>query len=173
MKKPFIALGFASGLLLASCGATPELIEPSVPFNAKAASIINKKGSANIEGQAFLKRRDGQVVTCAGEKVYLTPATEYAEERFRGIYGNENGGYRPAIKGGYSNASVPEYYELARETSCDAEGDFTFNSIANGEYYVSTSVLWRISDYYYEGGNLSKKITIKNGRSQKLILTSK
>ena len=164
-----IAFSLIAGLSLTACGGVQE-IETTVPFNEAEASYINKKGKATVSGQAFLKRRDGVVVTCAGAEVHLFPVTEYAKQRITAIYGSANGGYRSAFGQGFSEADDPKYYEYSRETNCDAEGDFVFKGVANGEYYLTSTVVWQISDYYYEGGVLGKRIVVKNGRSQDVIL---
>ena len=36
--------------------------------------------------------------------------------------------------------------EYAMETNCDAEGDFEFKGVANGGYYLTSTVVWQISD---------------------------
>ena len=165
-----IAFSLIAGLSLTACGGVQE-IEATVPFNKAEAAYINKTGKATVSGQAFLKRRDGMVVTCAGAAAYLIPATEYAKQRFSAIYGNEDRGYRSAIRG-FSDADDLDYYKYARETYCDAEGDFEFKGVADGEYFVTSTVVWQVSDYYNEGGILGKRITIKNGRSQNVILAN-
>ena len=166
-----IVFSLIAGLSLTACSGVQE-IETTVPFNEAEAAYINKTGKATVSGQAFLKRRDGVVVTCAGAEASLFPVTEYAKQRMTAIYGSENGGYRSAYGKRHSKADDPKYYEYTRETNCDAEGDFEFKGVANGEYYLTSTVIWQISDYYYEGGVLSKRIVVKNGRSQKVILTN-
>jgi hypothetical protein len=147
-----------------------QTIETSVPFDPQEAAYINKRGDATVTGEAFMKRRDGQVVTCAGEAVYLVPATRFAQERITAIYGSPYGGYRSAVSANY-NEGPDEYLEMSKETRCDAEGRFSIEDVADGYYYVTTSVLWQVSDYYYEGGNLADRIEVENGRSVSVILS--
>lgn len=160
-----------ASLVLISCGPQTQKIEVSVPFDRSAAAYINKKGTAKISGQAFLRRRGGGVVTCAGQNVYLFPATDYANERMMGIYGTTGKGYRSAKSAGYNEAESEDYYSYNRQTTCDAEGDFEFSGVADGDYYVTASVLWQVNDYYYEGGNLMESVSIRNGKSAKVLMS--
>ena len=159
-----------SAVTLMGC-MTAQDIEVTAPFSAAEAAFINERGSSVINAEAFLKRRDGQVVTCAGEPAYLVPVTRYATERITAIYGSPNGGYRPALGANYSAGSA-EYETMSREVRCDSEGRFTFDNVAEGTYYVITSVLWQVSEYYYEGGSLAQKIRIEDGRIIDIVLSS-
>lgn len=163
----FSVLGFVG---LMGCVPVQE-IEISSEFSATEAAIINKPGSGVLNGEAFLKRRDGQVVTCAGEMANLVPATSYAVERITAIYGSPNGGYRPALGANYDDGA-DEYQEMIRQVRCDSEGRFTFKGVASGTYYISTSVLWQVSDYYYEGGVLAQRVKIEDGKMIDVVLSS-
>ena len=158
-------------LFLAACGLNKQKIETTVPFDKEQASIINKRGSADITGQAFLRRRDGVVVTCAGQEVSLFPVTEYANQRMLGIYGSTVSGYRAAITANYDNADSQDYYDYHRVVICDADGNFQIENVANGEYYLTAAVMWQISDYYYEGGYLMQRVKVSGGKSQKILLS--
>ena len=160
-------------LILTACVPSPEVIKSTVDFDKEAASIINKKGKATVSGQAFLKQGGGGVVTCAGADALLFPATEYAKERITGIFGNEDGGYRTlnVYRGGLFEASTnSDYLAYTRRVVCDAEGDFNFDSVANGEYYVNSTVSWYVGNDS-QGGALSKKISVKNGKDVRILLT--
>lgn len=112
------------------------------------------------------------VVTCAGREALLIPVGEYSTQRMVGIFGNNKKGYRSARTANYGNADSVEYYSMMRNTTCDAEGNFEFKNVANGDYYVFAQVLWSVSDYSYEGGNLMQKISISRGKSQRVLLSN-
>ena len=166
MKKAWLLICFA----LAACGGKQQ-ITTTVPYDAQKAAYINKRGKADITGQAFLMRRDGMVVTCAGQDVDLFPAVEYATQRMVGIYGSNERGYRSAITANWNRADDEQYYKMNRSSKCDAEGDFSFKNVADGDYYVVAPVLWQISDYYNEGGYLMQKVSISRGKSQRVLLS--
>ena len=73
--------------------------------------------------------------------------------------------------GGIFEASTnSDYIAYMREAICDAEGDFSFGSVANGEYYVILSVTWVVGNGH-QGGVLAKKISVKNGKDVRALLT--
>lgn len=170
MKK-LVVVGL-SILALAGCRG-PQTLEPSTDFDANAASIINKKGSGSVSGQAFLKQAGGGVVTCAGNEIVLIPETDYATQRLQMYYGSSDYGYRNLYMGGVTDAEEEGYYSYTRTTVCDAQGNFKFKNVANGTYYLTTSVIWAVSQYSHAGGALMHKVEVKNGRNSEVIMTDK
>jgi hypothetical protein len=168
MKKLSI-FGFI--LILASCATSP-VIETfsSYDRNQIAWSLVD--GTGKLEGDGFLSRRDGILVKCSGQEVGLVPVSDYAIERFTNIYGNPNGGYNTA---GFGSRNVdtadPDYVNDRRTTICDVDGKFSFENLPSGEYYVFTTVIWRISDYVNEGGVMSRRVNIEEGKTSKVSLT--
>lgn len=167
MKKIII---FAA-LAVSGCMGRP--IETTVPFNAQEVAYINQSGAADVEGQAFLRQQGGGVVTCAGETAFLIPAGQYATQRMTQIYGNLQGG-KVAVSQGSSGENLdPNYEKMMRKATCDAEGDFTFNNVANGDYYVATAVTWTVGNAFVpEGGLLAQRISVRGGRSTRVLLSS-
>ena len=153
-------------IFLVSC-VQPKVVKPTVPFDTAAASYINKRGTATISGQAFLRQLGGSVVTCAGSSVTLIPATEYARQRMVGIYGSDQKGFSVV---GPSDWGHPDYLKYSRETICDAQGNFSFDGVSDGNYYVTTSIFWQVSTYVNQGGILFTKATVKGGRDVKVLL---
>jgi hypothetical protein len=170
MKK-LVVIGL-SILALAGCQG-PQTLEPSTDFDTNAASIINKKGSGGVYGQAFLKQAGGEVVTCAGNEITLIPATDYATQRLQMYYGSSDYGYRSYYMLNITDAEEEGYYSYTRTTVCDAQGNFKFKNVANGTYYVTTTVIWAVSQYSNAGGALMHKVEVKNGRDAELIMTNK
>lgn len=134
-------------------------------FIPAEASFINNIGKGAIEGQAFLRRNDGVVVYAAGSEVKLIPATAYAEERMTAIYG--------AAKIAYWNAGFKNddqsYYQYMKTTIADGEGKFAFKEIADGSYFVVTTVTWMAGNVP-QGGTLMERVTISGGSMQQVIL---
>lgn len=157
-------------LSLSACVARE--IEVVTPFNPLEVAYINRSGPASISGQAFVRQRGGGIVTCAGEAVDLVPAGQFATERITQIYGSSQGGFINALQG-VSQANVPpEYLSMVRRATCDAQGNFEFRGVANGSYYILTSVLWTVGNQIIpEGGGLSQRVEIRNGQSQSVILS--
>lgn len=166
MKKILIA---AIPLILAGC-ATTKPVELTNNFNAKEASFINKSGKNTIKGNAFLRQNGGGVVTCAGNDVMLIPVTAYSQERMRHIYKLDNIGFLPVYSERVTFANdQKEYASMIKYTKCDSDGNFEFDNIANGSYYVVAHVIWQVRSY--QGGALMKKVNVKNGKTEKIIMT--
>ena len=157
-------------LILTSCATSP-VIETlsSYDRNQIAWSLVD--GTGKLEGDGFLSRRDGMLVKCSGREVGLVPVSDYAIERFTKIYGNPNGGYNSAFAGRSIDTADPDYYNDERSTICDVDGKFSFENLPSGEYYVYTSVIWRVSDYINEGGVMSRRVKIEEGKTSKVSLT--
>lgn len=161
-------LPIALALVASACAR--EIVS-TVPFNSDEVSFIRKTGNAEISGQAFMRQNGGGVVTCAGQVVQLIPAGKYARERFTGIYGNEMGGKIGVLQSASQNGLDPQYLTMTKSESCDAEGDFVFNNIAAGSYYVITAVTWTVGNQIIpEGGALAKLVDIKDGQKVRVLL---
>jgi hypothetical protein len=155
-------------VLLSACFPL-QTININAPFDAKQASIINQVGKNTIAGSALMKRNDGVAVTCAGEEVTLTYATEYANERIRAIYGNNIKGESINRNIGAFAPDVPEYKTYKKEITCNAQGFFTFKNVADGDYYVITTIKWNVGGYW-QGGNLMRKVSVKGGETVEIVL---
>lgn len=159
---------------LAACAAPTTPIVTTVPFDPQEVAFIQQRGPASIEGQAFMRQQGGGVVTCAGEEVALIPAGRYATQRITGIYGNNQSGFAPLYTLGRTDdttADARAYAAAARLTACDAQGNFRFDGVANGDYFVTTAVRWMAGNYG-QGGALMQRVSIRNGQSQRILLSS-
>ena len=169
MKKilGIIVLGF----LLSGCLMTTHEVKGT--FEPNMASWIKEKGNATITGQAFLNQQGGGVVTCAGNYVVLTPVNSYSSERMQLIYGSTTKGYLSDLDQGFIQLT-PEppssYYNLAKQTQCDAQGNFKFKNIpANKEYFIYTQVEWG-TEWIKEGGWLMLKVKTEANETSEVIL---
>ncbi len=148
---------------LCSCVTAPE---PKSKFDASEAAFINSPGSGSVNGQAFLRRNDGMVVYAAGSDVFLIPKTAYADERMQGLYkGGKFNGYIASPKN-----TDPQYIAMMRKTKADGEGRFAFPDLADGNYYLVTSVFWNAGNSP-QGGTLMETASISGGNTADLIMT--
>lgn len=154
-------------LVLTGCAMTKP-VQMTKAFNAAEAQNALRRGTNIIRGSALIRQAGGGVVTCAGSQVDLVPATEYATERMMIYYKSVSSGYLPAEAPNVINPpSVPattdaQYTKLARLTTCDAQGFFSFSDVADGSYYLITSVVWRVG-YNVQGGALMKRVDLQGG----------
>lgn len=149
--------------LLTGCVATPQI---QSTFNPAEAAFIHKPGRGSITGQAFLRRNDGVVVYAAGSDVFLVPKTTYSTERIQVLYAGSK--FAPIWR---QNAPAPtEYGNYVRQTKADGEGRFSFSSLADGDYYMSTTVYW-FAGNNQQGGHLLEAVTIRGGNAVNVIMT--
>ena len=173
MKKsvlfPLLALA-----VLVGCGPNIRTVNLKESFNKAHAERLMRPGKNNIKVNAFLRQAGGGVVTCAGEKVYLIPATELAQEIVTTRYGDVNGGYinyyaDQRLK--FKNISQ-DYIIARKEAICSSDGRVNFSNVASGEFYVSTQVTWKTAQGVVEGGHLSKLVFVEGSETLDLVLSN-
>ncbi len=172
MKLATLMTVAAASLSLTACATMPAF-QPTTTFDPAAVAWFTQPGSNTLKGSALLRQQGGGVVTCAGTKVELLPADDYATERFTYTYGARDGGYNYGLFGRNAGASDPRYGagNLVKTTTCDPQGFFTFSNLPDGEYYVWTSVQWTVG-YSSQGGYLAKRVTLKGGQLVEVVLTA-
>lgn len=182
MSKTILILAVA--LMLSGCvqtmynqGPAVTTITPQAIFKAEEAQHIKTSGNNTIKGEAFLKTQGGDVKTCAGNKVTLMPITAYATERITYLCGKVNdAGYI----GAYASTKVAfastdqGFLDHMKTTFCDSTGRFIFENIANGDYYIETTVTW-LGGYpsTTQGGSLVQKVNVSNGQALHVFVLGK
>lgn len=53
-------------------------------------------------------------------------------------------------------SDIPRYRFMTKTTKCNAQGFLSFKNVVDGDYFVTTTVLWMIN-YNPQGGSLLKK----------------
>ena len=168
MKKILIII---SALFIASCAATPVVVTNS-SFDANEVSWFLEEGTGTLKGSAFLQRRDGMLVTCAGNLVSIFPVGTYSSERISNIYGNLDSG-RTTFNI-WTSTRVDEadqqYLIYSKEKKCDVDGKFSFTNLAAGSYFVVSKVEWSVSDYSNEGGYLMKRVLVNDDEISEIVM---
>ncbi|WP_158498664.1 carboxypeptidase regulatory-like domain-containing protein [Martelella endophytica] len=161
--RPALAL-LVTLIAATGCVTAPE---PKTAFNADEAAFVHAEGRNTITGQAFLRRNDGVVVYAAGSDVHLIPKTAYSTERMDGIYRGAK------INTYIQSPPMPDGYLAAmRDTRADGEGRFAFAGVADGSYYIVTTVEWLVG-YTPQGGNLMEEVSVKGGETRDIIMTGR
>ncbi len=163
--KPIILL-YAVVLLIAGCAAPTQSI--SMKFEASDFEPFMTKGSGKISGQAFMKTRAGDVKFGAGCTVWLTPATAYMKELVR----IKDQGFNVSNHTQDTAGAIQKYI---RTTVADGTGNFEFNNLPPGEYFVECNVTWEFVGQFglvTTGGLIRKKVELRDGEPLKVILTS-
>jgi hypothetical protein len=69
--------------------------------------------------------------------------------------------------------SVPQapnsYVDNMRDTICNAAGFFTFEKVADGEYFVQSNVTWTVG-FSSQGGALIRRVTVAGGHAKEVTL---
>lgn len=163
---------FVVCVLLSGC-ATTKIITLTSHFDSSLAKKMLEQGKNTIKGSALIRQRGGTVVTCAGCEVSLVPATGYARERMRALYDNEIKGYNSVGFGSKQikfDSTDPKYLQLTKKTIGDAQGYFSFSNIPDGNYFIITSIMWKVNDYFFEGGNLMQYVVVSGGKTKEIVL---
>lgn len=155
---------------LAACAGAPVTITSH--FNPAEVAWAAGKGANGVSGQAFLRQQGGGVVTCASEEVTLVPASPYATERIMARYGNTSSGSASFLFSNRLPEPDPSYMKSIRTAHCDAQGNFSFTDLPDGDYYVVTKVVWTVGNSIFpEGAGLMQKVSLHDGQQPKVILT--
>ncbi len=164
-------------LIILGC-ATP----PPPPQKVKVIAVFDKDlttkllaiGKNTIKGSALIRQSGGGVVTCAGFSVGLLPVTPYSEERLSFLYGGLNSGFRSALlymqQRDPFEFTDPEYQKLQKETKCDAQGFFKFENLADGEFFVVSTIVWSIGNVT-QGGIIMQRVAVKGGELAEIVLS--
>ena len=159
-----------------SMGLTPpRQVNLASTFNPQEVAWAGAVGTGSIAGQAFFQTRGGQPRTCAGLEVSLQPHSTYGDERLIAIYGNAEQGYVSALASRIQfTPDDPSYKQSVRTSTCDAQGNFVFNGLPSGKYFLVASIIWRIPGQDFsppQGGQLMKSLTLSEGENARVILT--
>lgn len=178
MKSPLLSSAFL--LILSGCIAgnnfhnnKTQTINLTSTFDSESAAYILKEGTGTISGNASLTDPHGETISCAGNNVYLVPVTEYSTERYHHLFGKNGNGFSSDdiifhIKFKPDN---PEFRKYMKVSTCNYIGEFTFDNIPAGEYYLGTNIISEIEGYNtIEGGALAKKISLQEGQNLKIKL---
>ena len=119
------------------------LVPINAPFRLEDLSFVKQPGKATVSGTAVLKLGDDTLKGCAGFNVELLPVAAYSSERILKTYGNTREGqilleqnppkFTPDVKA---------YHEMLLKSTCDAQGQFRFEKVPQGEYFIMAFIMW-------------------------------
>lgn len=153
--------------------STIQTVNLPTPFDPEQAAFILEQGSATITGTSTIKDSVGEVITCAGNNVYLVPVNEYSRERFTYLFGGSAKGFSPdeVIRKIKFKPDPPEFRKYMRVGTCNYIGQFSFKNVPAGRYYIGTNIISEIDGYNtIDGGAYAKEITLKKGQSLHISL---
>ncbi|UCE74111.1 MAG: hypothetical protein JSV56_00020 [Methanomassiliicoccales archaeon] len=168
-----LAVMMVVGLMSGCAGLQPAV--KRVPFPAEEYAKLPEMGTgtATVRGQAFLKTMVGEVKYAAGNEVVLAPVTSYSTQMYETSGNWAIDSWRPYPQ--YEPRQPdPRRKKYGGYTQGDGEGRFEFKKVPEGEYYLGTYVQWSIPQQYGyrpQGGTITKKITVEEGKEYNMILT--
>lgn len=146
-------------------------------FDETEIAWFKQPGKNTVKASAVLRQLGGTVVTCAGNEMTLMPVSTYASERIQKRYGGTQRGYWQIPDWGPILAlpEAPADYAAARMNRiCDPQGFATFTEVPDGDYYLTTEVVWQVttaSSASTQGGYLMHRVTVSGGESKEVVLT--
>lgn len=178
MNRRLLPAFVLSAGLAAGCALPPGPTDPTAgaavyridtPFDSGLAARLAGDGPNTVTGRASIRLRDGRTASCAGQAVYLVPATEYARIRIKALYGSDQRGVRLDSRSPRFEPDPSEYSRLVRRARCDEQGVFRFEQVASGSFFVTAVVRAPGSDRH-AGGSLMQAIVTSGGRTTDLSM---
>ena len=165
----FLAVAFS---MAAACVNPTYNVRPKMdrmPWPEEEYSKLNIDGDCEITGQAFLRTRGGDVKTAAGSEVILSPVTSYSRQFVEIVIQQARQGVDLAPADG-------RVFKYIKKTNAGVSGDFRFKNVAEGDYYLYTTVTWEALNPYgqdlsRQGGWVYRKVTVKSGGENHFIVT--
>lgn len=158
-------------MLLIVAGCAPTIMTMSVaPEDQTLAQAALEEGDATIEGSAVIRQRGGGSVDCAGNEVFLIPATPSTTREITRVFRAEQGYVMrggDAVMGGGTLVVAPR---PNRTVLCNAQGFFTFAKVRPGKWHIMTEVTWAVGDTY-QGGTLLATTEVAAGEKAEVVLT--
>ncbi len=144
MKRTLLAVSLCG--TLAACGTLyppppppPPQAEagPAPAFLTRDVAWSSQKGSAVLKGHVDYAP-SGARYTCAAQPVILTPDAPYSRWRMQQLYGSPERAALPVsvVRGRQSDRPSDEYSAYVRKTACDGNGDFTFQGLPAGVWFI-------------------------------------
>jgi hypothetical protein len=155
------ALFVSACLAVSACNATRTPVALSASLSDEDIRQYSARGTAKLTGQALF-RQGGGVATCAGAAVALLPDTPYFSEAIRDI----KQGQAPQMGGDADRARG-----LARNSTCDAQGNFSFAGLPNGRWVVASEVKGTAGNLSRGSALVKTGIETRAGRVTKVLLT--
>lgn len=159
---------------LVGCASTPDekpTFVKRIPFNVSEYRNLPdiRSGNNTVTGQAFLRTVGGEIRTAAGYTILLVPFTSYSQQYWDVM-----------VKGKKRLEPIPEEARkiifsesVSSEKICDGDGRFKFENVPDGEYYLSTIIVWGGESIAAQGGMVLRKFSVSGGESVDLIINGR
>lgn len=147
----------------------PPPIPMQTKFRSEDHQAYLQPGTNTIQGQGFLRQQGGNVVTCAGEAVFVVPATPF----FREIVAHFRAGNDPQLNQGPDPDAAQAIAQVLKQSQCDAQGNFVFHDLPTGNWLIATQVQWKIGYGIPQGGSLVREVVLGSTLVTQVLLSDK
>lgn len=157
---------------LVGCASKPYTLVAK--FDVAGANRMVGPGPNTVKGSGLLRQKGGGVVPCSGATVALIPFNAYSKEwaeEYEFSWSESGAGEKPATSRAYKYNHPDGFLALRREAQCDVQGFFKFDSVADGEFYLITTVSWIVAGDV-QGGQIAKRIRVSGGKTLEVVLTN-
>lgn len=166
----------ATAAALAGC-QTDQAATAAAPVNLSEAAFSRAPGRATVRGQMFLRRNDGVVVYGAGSDARLVPKTQHSEQAIRASFpsGKVKMHVIFGINTGANLIFDPAFEPYIRSTKADGQGNFQFQQVPPGTYYIVGNVQWCApsrGSCDRQGGDLYDAIVVAPGSTEVTAILS-
>jgi hypothetical protein len=165
MKAPAYSVLLIVGLIGHQVAFSLDPVELESEFDRDEVKWIREAGNSSVEGQAFLKLKDGTLKGCSGFSVELLPVAKYSNERIFKTYGNnERGQVLLEDNPPKFTPDAKEYHDMVIKTRCNERNEFLFSNVPSGAYYVMAFIIWDVSEKGVAsktGGGVMNRVHVK------------
>jgi hypothetical protein len=144
-------------ILLQGCAA------PAAPEDSEAHYVL-ENGSNEISGKVAIISTNGYTRTC--DTVTLLPVTPYWTNWRNQAFSRQDYAPRFAIQNASPDAVAQT---IARHGNCDSEGRFHFTNVADGRYYVFSTVFWLLR-WQQNGGGFMQGVEVRGGEKVEISM---
>ncbi len=131
------------------------------PFDDAAVVWFKSTGDGAIKGTAKFKSKSGDIRYGKEFRIELMPNCLYTEERLNNIYKNTSAGAVNIEDGIPKFTPDPAGYHDTKKTQCNKDGEFEFNNLPAGEYYVIAFMMWDKT-----GGGIMQHVVLSEQESK-------
>ena len=171
---PAVALSMilAGVFVVVVWGRSPSPVEVASAFDAQEAAYIHDTGANVVEGRVFVRLWTGEGVPCRDKAVLLVPRTAFSEERIEYLYGGtREPGLRRHLQSSRKLAAPdPEYREYMRKALCNQSGEFRFDDVADGAYFVIGGAAWK-ETVGWVSISMMQPVDVEGDELVKMVLT--
>ena len=168
-----IHLGVIAVLALAACAETNPRYHSRSVFDVDDVAWSTGSGTNSVRGFATHNTLTNAGRTCASLPVRLVPDSSYARLRFQELYGSDVAGVStgPNFNIYGPEKSDPRYLNVSRVSSCDSQGNFSFDGVPDGTWFILSTDNTR-SQYGANppGSAIFKRVEVRGGQTAEVTL---